>query len=110
LPIIDHQHRLGDTARAAGEQFERAALLWAELHKSGNSDRSGVGSFPAPRELAGLGILASNQPPFAIAPLDPVEKQGRLFARKHHADITGRNQCRLDGVKFVAFGKRRAFV
>jgi len=49
-------------------------------------------------------------PPFAIASFDLVEKPGRLFARKHHADITGRNPRRPHGVKFVALRKRRALV
>jgi hypothetical protein len=48
--------------------------------------------------------------PFAIAPFDLVEKPGRLFARKHHADITGRNPRRPRGVKLVTSGKRRALV
>src|SRR5258708_5934761 len=53
---------------------------------------------------------AVDLPPFAIAPLDSVEKSDRLFARKHHADVAGRNPRRPDGVKFVALGKRRALV
>jgi hypothetical protein len=48
--------------------------------------------------------------PFAIAPLDSVEKLGRLFARRHHAYVAWRNPRRPDGVKFVALGKRRDFV
>jgi hypothetical protein len=50
---------------------------------------------------------AVDLPPFAIAPLDSVEKPDRLFARKHHADVAGRNPRRPDGVKFAALGKRR---
>jgi hypothetical protein len=53
---------------------------------------------------------AVDRPPVAIAPFDPVEKPARLFARKHHADIAGRNPCRPVGVKFVARGKRSALV
>jgi hypothetical protein len=78
---------------------------------------SGDGSFPGsgvgssrPRKPAGLEILAPYLPPFAIAPLDPVEKPGCLFARKHRADIAGRESRLALCVKFVAFGKRRALV
>jgi len=39
-----------------------------------------------------------------------VEKPGRLFARKHHADITGRNPCRTHRIKFVALHKQQALV
>src|SRR5215468_461052 len=46
-------------------------------------------------------------PPFAT---NSVEKPGRLFERKHHADIAGRNPRRPGGVKFVALGKRHALV
>jgi len=53
---------------------------------------------------------AVDLPPFAIAPLDSVEKLGRLFARKHHADVPGRNPRRPGGVEFVALGKRRALL
>ena len=37
---------------------------------------------------------APNLLPFAIAPLDPVEKLSGLFLGKHHADIAGRNPRR----------------
>ena len=46
-------------------------------------------------------------PPFAT---NSVEKPGRLFARKHHADIAGRNPRRPGGVKFLALGKRCTLV
>jgi hypothetical protein len=46
-------------------------------------------------------------PPFAT---NCVEKPGRLFARKHHADIAGRNPRRPGGVKFLTLGKRCALV
>ncbi len=49
-------------------------------------------------------------PPFAISPLDPVEKLFRLFGREHHADITGGNPSRTLGVKFMDLDKPRAFV
>jgi hypothetical protein len=39
-----------------------------------------------------------------------VEKPRRVFARKHHADIAGRNPRRLGGVKFLALSKRCALV
>jgi hypothetical protein len=49
-------------------------------------------------------------PPFAVAPLDPVEKLLGLFAREHHADITRRNPPRALGIQLMAFDKRHTFV
>ncbi len=72
--------------------------------------RVALGELSAHGDQAHHASKAVDLPPFAIAPLDPVEKLGCLFVRKHHADITRRNQRRPGGVKFVAFDKRRAFV
>src|SRR5262249_7401447 len=37
---------------------------------------------------------AVDLPSFAVAPLDSIKKPGRFFARKHHADVAGRNPRR----------------